>query len=726
MPVTISGVLERILFSNEENGYLVGDMRREGETATVTITGVMPGVQCGETLEVNGQWVVDRKYGRQFKVKSHSSILPSTVHGIRQYLGSGLVPGIGRHFANKIVDYFGAKTFDIISRESARLREVPGIGSQRAQSIKKAWEEQSAIREVMVFLQTYGVSSNRCVRLVKRYGNQAKTILKNEPYRVAREMEGIGFKTADRIALNLGFGNESAKRLEAGLLFSLRELEGEGHTCMPRRQWLKHAAQLLETTEELLESRADRLSAIREVVSTETDQRIQLPESHRAEATIAEFVMRTLCAQSALPPIKVDIAIRWAQDKANFQFAEEQIEAIGKGLREKVSIITGGPGTGKTTILRALVQIVSAKKAKGVLAAPTGRAAQRLSATTGSPAKTIHRLLKFDPGTGRFQHDESNPLQTPFVILDEASMIDARLAASLFRAIPATAHIVLVGDVNQLPSVGAGNVLNDLILCGKIPVTRLRKIFRQHRDSSIISTAHNVLQGKRSIPYPVRDARDLDPEGDLQFIKATDPEKCVGIVRRLCQDFIPRKLEMHPLHDTQVLVPMHKGIAGIRNFNAVLQRALNPGRDGITFGSVGYRVGDKIIQNRNNYDLNVFNGDIGSIISIDTEKAALRVRFDNETVELTRSDLGDVSPAYAISVHKSQGSEYPIVVIPLMKQHYMMLQRNLLYTALTRGKQKIFLVGDPTAWFMAVNNADPAKRFTDLREKILQTNRPNP
>ena len=721
MSETIRGVLERILFSNEENYYLVGDMRPEGEKATLTITGVMPGVQCGETLEVKGNWVVDRRYGRQFKVISVKSILPSTVHGIRKYLGSGLVPGIGRHFANKIVDHFGSNTLDIISDESVRLREVPGIGNQRAHSIRKAWEEQRAIREVMMFLQTFGVSSNRCVRLVNRYGNQAKAILQNEPYRVAREMDGIGFKTADQIALNLGFGNDSPKRLDAGLLFSLGELESEGHTCMPRRRWIQHAANLLETSEKNLEPRANQLLETREVVSPEGDLRVQLPDSHRAETTIAEVVMRTLRAKSALPPIKVDIAARWAQEKANFQFAPEQVEAIGKGLREKVSIITGGPGTGKTTILRALVQIVSAKKADGVLAAPTGRAAQRLSAATGAQAKTIHRLLKFDPGMGRFQHDKSNPLQTRFVIVDESSMLDVRLAASLFRAIPHTAHIVLVGDVNQLPSVGAGNVLHDLIECGMVPVTRLRKIFRQHRESSIISTAHNILKGVKSVPFPVRDVGDLDPEKDLQFIKATDPDQCVDIVRRLCQDFIPRKLNMDPLRDTQVLVPMHKGIAGIGNFNAVLQRALNPGRDGITFGTVRYRVGDKIIQNRNNYDLNIFNGDIGSIESIDSEKSALKVRFDNETVELTRSNLGDVSPAYAISVHKSQGSEYPIVILPLMKQHFMMLQRNLLYTALTRGKQKIYLVGDPTAWYMAVNNADPAKRFTGLREKILQT-----
>ncbi len=725
MPKTIRGVLERILFSNEENHFLIGDLRPDDKQATITITGVMPGVQCGETLEVNGDWVVNRKYGSQFKVASAKSTLPSTVHGIRKYLGSGLVRGIGKHFAKKIVDHFGAETLKIISEESIRLREIPGIGAGRTKSIKKAWEEQRAIREVMMFLQTYGVSANRCVRLVRRYGNEAKAILQNEPYRVAREMEGIGFKTADQIALNLGFGNESPKRLDAGLLFSLEELEAEGHTCMPRKMWIQHATELLETTYDKLEARVAKLIEKNEVVPIEEGHRVQLPYSSRAESTIADVILRVLSAGSGLPPIKVEIATRWAQEKAHFEFAPEQFEAIRKGLSEKVSIITGGPGTGKTTILRALVQILSAKKVDGVLAAPTGRAAQRMSAATGGSAKTIHRLLKFDPGMGRFVHNDLNPLKARFVIVDEASMLDVRLAASLFRAIPHSAHIVLVGDVNQLPSVGAGNVLHDLIQCRKIPVTRLAKIFRQNRESSIITTAYNVLNGVNSTPFIVRDVGELGPHRDLQFIKATDPEKCVRIVRRLCQKFIPQKLKMNPLRDTQVLVPMHKGITGIGNFNTVLQQALNKNNNGFTLGPVRYCVGDKIIQNRNNYELNIFNGDIGTIENINSENASLRVQFDSETVEMTRSDLLDVSPAYAISVHKSQGSEYPIVILPLMKQHFMMLQRNLLYTALTRGKQKIFVVGDPVAWFMAVNNADPAKRFTNLQEKILQKSLPS-
>lgn len=720
MPETIRGVLERIVFSNEENHFLIGDLRPEDKKATITVTGAMPGVQCGETLEVTGDWTVNPKYGSQFKVTRVKSTLPSSVHGIRKYLGSGLVPGIGKHFANKIVDHFGAATLDIISGESARLREVPGIGSGRAKSIKAAWEEQKAIREIMLFLQTYGVSAARCVRLVKMYGNEAKTILQNEPYRVAREIDGIGFKTADQIALNLGFGNESPKRLDAGLLFSLEELETEGHTCVPRRLWVEHAAQLLDTSEANIESRIAELIARQEVIAVDEEHRIQLPASHRAETAIAAVVRNCLKAPSALPPIKVDKAIEWAQDQASFGFAGEQVQAIRAGLTEKVSIITGGPGTGKTTILRALLQILQAKKVDIVLAAPTGRAAQRMTETTGGFAQTIHRLLKFEPHKGRFAHNDSNPLKAGFVIVDESSMLDVRLAAALLRAIPQSAHLVLVGDVNQLPSVGAGNVLKDLIQSGAVPVTRLQKIFRQHEKSSIITTAYNVLNGTKNTPYLVESTAGLGAQYDLQFIKAPEPEECLRVVEYLCTHFIPTQLRKDPLREAQVLAPMHRGVAGISNLNTTLQKALNKNTRGFSFGAYNFCLGDKIIQNRNNYDLNIYNGDIGTIEDINGEDATLTVQFDAERVEMPRSGLLDVSLAYAISVHKSQGSEYPVVIIPLVKGHFMMLQRNLLYTALTRGKHKIFVVGDPKAWYMAVQNADPAKRFTDLKEKLLE------
>lgn len=721
MPTTMRGVLERIMFSNEENHFLIGELRPDDKSRTITITGKLPSVQCGETLEIEGDWVINPKYGNQFKISSFKSTLPSSVHGIRKYLGSGLIPGIGKHFANKIVDHFGEETLQVISQESARLKEISGIGPGRAESIKAAWEEQQAVRKVMLFLQTYGVSAARCVRLVMRYGNEAKTILKNEPYRVAREIDGIGFKTADQIALNLGLGNESPKRLDAGLLFSLEELETEGHTCVPRRLWIEHASKLLETTQEKIESRVKHLIETKEVVPLDEAHRIQLPNSHRAESTIAEVVSRVLQSESGLPPIKVEAAIDWAQKKASFGFAEEQYEAIRSSLVQKVSIITGGPGTGKTTILRALVQILSAKKVDIVLAAPTGRAAHRMTEATGGFAQTIHRLLKFEPHKSNFAHNQSNPLKTGFLIIDESSMLAVRLAAALLRAVPHNAHVVLVGDINQLPSVGAGNVLKDLIESKLIQVTRLQKVFRQNEESSIITTAYNVINGTKGTPYLLKNTAELGTQYDLQFIKATDPAECLRIIEYLCKQFIPSKLRKDPLREVQVLAPMHRGTAGISNLNTTLQSALNSQEKSFSFGTHKYCVGDKIIQNRNNYDLNIYNGDIGTIQCIDFENGTLKVQFDSELVEMSRSDLLDVSLAYAISVHKSQGSEYPIVIIPLLKQHFMMLQRNLLYTALTRGKRKIFIVGDPVAYFMAVKNADPAKRFTDLKEKLSET-----
>jgi len=763
------GVLERIIFFNEENHYTIAELRpeeppRNGARAKptarpasarasaapapstspptdepkVTIVGTLPGVECGETLHLLGEWTHHAQHGAQFRVSEFKSELPASVYGIRKYLGSGLVPGIGKVYSNKIVDAFGADTFRVLSEESARLRHVPGIGKKRAASIKQAWDAKRTERELYIFLQTYGVTPSRCVKLVDRFGSEAKQILLAEPYRAAREVDGIGFKTADRIAINLGFANDAPPRLDAGLIYALETLQEEGHSAYPRGELASYTANLLETDRDRVEARIDALLAAKTLVAPSTRAPhtaspsdiaapIQLPLNHRAESRIAAALARLLKTPSGLPPIKIDAAIEWAAQKAGFTFHDLQARALAAALRHKVSILTGGPGTGKTTILRGLVDILRAKKVRVALAAPTGRAAQRLAETTGGFAATIHRLLKFEPAKGRFAANENAPLSTDFLIVDEASMLDVRLAAALLAAVPTRAHLLLVGDTDQLPSVGAGNVLNDLIQVSHaltdasphFPVTRLSAIYRQKGQSGIVTTAHAINAGDPSLP-PVHTAiADLQAWPDLHFIAAEDAPDCVAKILALCTDFIPRALRWpHPIRDVQVLAPMHKGTAGVAALNAQLQAALNPQRQAIRWGSTEFRTGDKIIQLRNNYDKSLFNGDIGFITQIDGREGTLTADFDGQPHEFTRRDFGDLALAHCISIHKSQGSEYPVVIIPLLKAHFMMLQRNLLYTAITRGKKKVFLVGDPAAYAMAVRNSDAKQRCTHLKEAL--------
>ena len=732
-PESLAGVLERIIFLNEENHYTIAEFRREDTDEKVTIVGPLPGVQCGETLHLRGSWTRHSQHGDQFKVEAFTSELPSSVHGIRKYLGSGLVPGIGKVYANKIVDAYGADTFRVLSEESARLRRVAGIGPKRAAAIKKAWDEQRALREIHIFLQTYGVTTSQCVKLVNRYGAQAKPVLLAEPYRVAREIEGIGFKTADRIAINLGFANDAPPRLDAGILYALETLQEDGHTAYREADLRDYATELLQTGSERIVARIDALVESKQLVRHQPagvdrplpgSAFLQLPVNDHAEQKIAAVVARLTRVASGLPAIKVEAALAWAQERAGFAFHELQAAAVRHALTHKLSILTGGPGTGKTSILRALVDILKAKQVRVHLAAPTGRAAQRLTETTGGFASTIHRLLKFDAAGGGFTVNESHPLATDFLIVDETSMLDARLAAALFAAVPSRAHLLLVGDIDQLPSVGAGNVLKDLITAGErdgasIPVTRLTVIYRQQGQSLIVTTAHAINAGDPRPPPVAHDLAGVQAWSDLNFIVADSAADCLQKVLALCTEFIPQHYRWcHPINDVQVLAPMHKGVAGVANLNQQLQAALNPHRHGLRTAAGEFRPGDKLIQLRNNYDKGLFNGDIGSVLTVDPEKGTLTADFDGEKHAFERGDFGDVAPAYCISIHKSQGSEYPVVVIPLLKAHFVMLQRNLLYTALTRGRKKVFLVGEPAAYMMAVRNSESKQRCTHLREKL--------
>jgi exodeoxyribonuclease V alpha subunit len=726
---TLAGVLERIVFHNEENHYTIAEFRPEDGEERVTIVGALPGVQCGETLHLHGSWASHAQHGAQFKVERFASQLPSSVYGIRKYLGSGLVPGVGLVYANKIVDAFGTDTFRVLSEESGRLRDVPGIGKKRASAIKQAWDGQRTFRELYIFLQTYGVTPGQCVKLIDKYGAEARQILQQQPYRVAREIDGIGFKTADRIAINLGFANDAPPRLDAGILYALETLQEEGHTALREADLRDYTATLLETSGERVTARLAALVADKSLAQHQPrgvveplpgSALVQLPVLDRAEQKIASAVKRLRAVPSGLPPIKHDAAVVWAEEKAGFAFAQAQRDAVRSALVSKVSILTGGPGTGKTSSLRALVEILKAKKVRVSLAAPTGRAAQRLTETTGAFAQTLHRLLKFNPQRGGFDANEDSPLAVDFLVVDEASMLDTRLAAAVFAAMPSRAHLLLVGDTDQLPSVGPGNVLKDLIATETVPVTRLTVVHRQQGQSEIVTTAHAINAGDPTLPIAVDSLEKLQPWADLTFIVARDAEDCLQKTIALCSEFIPRHFAwMKPGRDIQVLAPMHKGTAGVGNLNAQLQASLNPRGRGLRAPGGEYRVGDKLIQLRNNYDKSLFNGDIGVVVAADSEAGTLDADFDGTRHTFTRGELGDLALAYAISIHKSQGSEYAAVIIPLLKAHFMMLQRNLIYTAITRGKKKVFLVGEPAAYAMAVRNNEAKTRSTHLKEKIL-------
>ena len=712
---TLEGVLERIVFFNEENSFTVARLQVPGKKDLVTIVGALSLPTPGETLRLKGQWVVDKKFGQQFRVESCLSVLPATIIGIQKYLGSSLIKGIGPVMAKRIVDKFGLDTFDIIEENPERLTEAEGIGPIRTERITKAWQEQKQIREVMVFLQGHEISPAYAVKIFKAYGDKSVSVVKENPYRLALDISGIGFKTADKVARSMGIDPNSQIRAEAGIIHVLSELVDEGHCYYPYDELKQKVAELLEIDPAILETALAALARGERILIEELPETkaVYLTPLHVAEVNVARRLKTLMASPKQALQIDVEKAIEWVQSTSHINLAETQKLALRKTISGKVVVLTGGPGTGKTTLINSLVRILEKKGQRIVLASPTGRAAKRLSEVTGREAKTIHRLLEFSPKEGGFKRNEDNPLDADLVVIDEASMVDILLMNHLLKAIPLTATLLLVGDVDQLPSVGPGNVLKDIIASGSVETIILTEIFRQAQESLIIVNAHRVNRGEFPQLKPQQGQRS-----DFYFIEKDDPEEVLGVIKELCIKRLPNAFRLNPLDDIQVMTPMHRGTVGVANLNAELQALLNPQGKAITRGGRLFRVNDKVMQIKNNYEKDVFNGDIGTLAAIDLEEQKVQVKFEGRMVDYELSDLDDLVLAYAISIHKSQGAEYPAVVVPLLSQHYIMLQRNLLYTAITRAKRLVVLVGSKRAIAIAVRNNKVQRRYTNLAAKL--------
>ena len=708
--IQIEGTLERTIYTNEESGYTVAKVRLKNQRGLITSVGKYLTAVPGETLKLEGEWVVNKRYGEQFKVERYQTLIPATSHGIKRYLASGVIKGIGEELAERIVRAFGIKTLEVIDKEPERLLEVEGIGPVRLESIKKSFREHQEIRELMLFMQGHDLPASLAIRVFKEYGDRSIAVLKENPYRLAEDVFGIGFKTADKIAMRLGIPKDSPHRAEAGVIYLLNELSNEGHVYYPYQELIEKAAQLLEVDRGGIEAALTALKE-REKVAIEGEM-VYLSYLYFAEVNAARRLLNLMhFPHLANPPLDMNLALGEAQRLQGITLSPAQREAVLKMVTEKVLIITGGPGTGKTTLIKSFLHIAHRIGRRVLLCAPTGRAAKRLSEATGEEAKTIHRLLEYQPASGTFKRDQSNLLRGDVVIVDEASMIDLVLMNHLLRAIPLHASLILVGDVDQLPSVGPGNVLRELINSEAIPVVRLTEIFRQAQESYIVVNAHRINRGD----FPIHSRRE---PVDFFFVEKEEPEEILELIKRLCRERIPEKFHLDPVDDIQVLSPMYRGVVGAINLNQELKGCLNPGGMDIPFGGRSFKVGDKVMQLRNNYELEIFNGDIGKIKKIDKEEQKITIRFYDRAVDIDFKDLDDLTLAYAISVHKSQGSEYPAVVMPLITQHYMMLQRNLLYTALTRAKRLMVLIGTKKAVAMAIKNDKIEKRFTNLRMRL--------
>ncbi len=712
---TITGHIERITFQNPENGWTVARLQEPGKPDLTTVVGTMTSVQVGETLKCQGTWKNDTQYGFQFVVQTYEVTQPATIRGIQKYLASGMIKGIGEHFAEQIVLRYGEKTLDVIDQTPDLLMEIDGIGPKRYAKITAGWAEQKAIREVMSFLMQYEISPTYAQKVFKTYGEESIAVLQENPYRLARDIWGIGFKTADKTAQKLGIGKESDMRIDAGVEYVLNDLSNDGHTCYPVNLFLEKAQELLEVEANQV---AARLAAIEQeerivtaplTIDGTLTACVWLKVFHVCEQGIGNELKRLQGGTSALRSVKTTEALVWAEEKLNIQLAENQRIAVAKSLTEKVHIITGGPGTGKSTITKVILLVSHQMTQKIMLAAPTGRAAKRMSEITGLKASTIHSLLEFDFNINGFKRNRENPLDCDLLIVDEASMIDTVLMFNLLKAVPTTARLMLVGDVDQLPSVGAGSVLQDLILSEKIPTTRLTEIFRQAAASKIITNAHRINAGE----YP-----DLsnDKGGDFFFMEEEDPDKLTDLIVNLVDSRLPKAYGFDSFDDIQVLAPMNRGTIGNRNLNDILQKKLNPSYDPLVKMGRSFHEDDKVMQIKNNYDKDVYNGDVGRIKRIDKTEQEVVVLFDGREVFYDFTELDELTLAYAVSIHKYQGSECPCVVMPLVMGHYMMLYRNLIYTGITRGKKLVVLVGSKKAIAMAVKNDKAVKRFTGLLE----------
>ena len=715
--ITLEGSIERISFHNEEDHFTIARMKVKGQRDTIPVIGYLFSVTPGEVLKITGYYEQHPKYGLQVRIENYESLIPATVGGIEKYLGSGLVKGIGPEIAKRIVKQFGLKTLDIIERDIRQLSKVDGMGPKRIAQIKEAWKEQKEIRRIMIFLQGYGVSTGLATKIFKTYGQQAVTRIQENPYGLAADIFGVGFLTADRIAQKMGIAKDAQVRLQAGLHYILQQKSEEGQVCLPEEDLIQAASLQLEVD-------SDQLGPVLKDLIQKNQLRLQqgengityifLPYLDMAEEGIAQRI-RILLKEKIKKDSRTETIIAQVEKSLRITLSGQQKEAVRKALSEKILIITGGPGTGKTTIIRSILEIFKLLGRRCTLMAPTGRAAKRLSEVAHYPAATIHRGLGYNPKMGGFQKNEDHPLSSDLVIIDEASMVDTYLMFHLLKAIPDRAVLILVGDVFQLPSVGPGNVLSDFIQSQRMSVVQLNRIFRQKEGSLIVVNAHRIHQGE--MPILVKDKGDKNQE--FYFLDQEEPEKAARWILELVQERLPKRYGIDPLQDIQVLTPMYKGVIGADNLNHFLQQQINKDQRSVQRGPRVYKVGDKVMQIRNNYDKEVFNGDIGRLNKIDHENQEIWVNFDGRFVVYDFSELEELVLAYAISVHKSQGNEYPAVIMPVMLQHFILLQRNLIYTAVTRAKRVVVLVGTKKALAIGIKNNKPQLRYSYLKERLI-------